>query len=426
MTLLGFPKSTHGSTPNPMLIPQGLKSMLVSTRFPARTLAVVVAALITAVALIAIAPSRANAVEATSDSVVEIPLGATGKGLRVKGVKLTALSPAKISKGKLRLKVSDVAVESATKATVVLRGGLKLSKGKRSIKAQGLLIEASGKKLKITGKVGSKRITVLTGTSSLQLVTAATQQVVAPAVTVKLSPGAGKAIRSALKLNKSPNGSLGTFVAVAKADLPKPGGNTGVTLQDLAGARLARPVTAVDVTGQPLKWWLRDSWIRYVTFNLPQDGATGDSPIKDTSHVCQDTATTGTSKVYAINLPFQSGWWDAASSTGALYYGGAVRWYFPDRGIDITASGAEIEINGTSSRAIFRFDDAAEKTAKRGAFLGLNIAAPLSGPALAPNAGTTRIKSTIFTDPATNPFGSFVGQYTGNPGWGCFDIGFSA
>lgn len=375
----------------------------------------------------AFAAAPAGATSATSDSVFEIPLGKSGAGLRAKGVKPRALSPAKLKNGKLRLKVSDIAVSSATKASIVLRGGLKLSKGRRSVKIQGLLVDVSGRKLKITGKVGSRRVAVLSGTASVPLVNSSTQQVVVPAIDVKLSSATGKAVRGALKLRRAPSGKLGSLVAIAKADLPKPPGGGGATLQDLAGPRLARPVGAVDVSGSTLKWWMRDSWIRYLDFSLPQDGAIGDAPVKDTAHVCQDTAPTNTSKVYAISLPFQNGWWDAASQTGALYYSGAVRWYFPDRGIDITVSGAEIEINGTSSRVIFRFDDAAENTAKRGAFAALNIAAPLDGtPALAPGGAHSLIKSTVFTDPATSPFGSFIGQYTGNPGWGCFDIGFTA
>ncbi|MFT4049864.1 MAG: HtaA domain-containing protein [Solirubrobacterales bacterium] len=400
--------------------------MLAKTNRPARPLAAAIAALIALAILFGLVADRASATSATSDSVVTLALGKSGTGLRAAGVKLSALSPAKLKKSNLSFKVSDISVTSATQASIVLRGGIKLKKGKRSVKIQGLLINADGKRVKITGKVGSKRLTILSGSSSIQLVASASQQVVAPAIKVKLGGSTGKAVRSALKLKKSPGGSPGKLITIVKADLPKSTDPNGVTLQDLAGAPLTRPLSAVNVSTSSLKWWLRDSWVRYIDFSLPQDGAVGDAPIKDTAHVCKDTATSNVSRVYALNLPFKSGWWDSASQTGAFYYGGGVRWYAPDRGIDITASDAEVEISGGTSRVIFRFYDASANTLKRGAFLTINTTAPLdSTPSVGPGGAISRLKSTIIADPVNSPFGSFVGQYTGNPGWGCFDLGFN-
>jgi hypothetical protein len=407
MTLLGFCKDPTG--------------MYARTRNPGLTPPALLAALIAACLLLGFSATSAGATATTTDSVVSIPLGKLGAGFRAKGVRVRAVSPAKIAKGELRLKATDIAVSSATSANVVLRGGLTLKRAGKSLKIRGLMIRARGNKVSLTGKVGARRMTVLSGSSRATLVQSEAQQVVAPAIDVRLSTKASRVIRSALKLRKTPSTKLGKLIVIAKADLPRPGGPGEAVLQDLAGVPIARPGGAVDVSLSSLRWWMRDSWVNYIEFNLPQDGATLDPPLPNSGHVCQDTEPKpGVSRSYALNLPFKSGWWDAASQTGYFSYSGAVRWYYPERGIDLTASNAEIEINGASSRLIFTIYDAAENTLKRGAFLALNTATLDLGGAV------SRLKSTIFLDAATSPFGNFVSQYSSNPGWGCVDLGFTA
>lgn len=376
--------------------------------------------LFAAIALLCL-PQAASAESATKNSVVEIPLGSAGKLLRQKAIKQRAIKPAKVKNSRLVLPVSDVSISSATKASVILRGGIKLSRGRHSIKLQGLMVKVSGRNLTVDGRVNGKRLKLFSGRASSPLVGASIHQVSAAAVNYKSATSGAKAIRRALKLKKSPFGKLGSATVFVRVKLPTEQGGSG-TLQDLAGPRLARPTSAVDVTASSLKWWIRDSWIRYLPFNLPQDGATGDAPTQN--HVCKDNWAPQ-SDVYAYNLPFTSGWWDAASGTGAFYYSGAVRWFFPENGIDIIASGAEIEINGASSRVIFRFDDIPAGTARRGAFVSLDVGSPMNSVALAPGGASSRLKATILTDPATSPFGGFVTQYQSVPGWGCFDLGFS-
>lgn len=430
MMLLGFPKSTLGSTPDsPHVDPKDLIGMLATTRNPISVLFALLAALIAAALVLALAPSPAGATATTTDSVVTIPLGKSGAGFRAKGVRVSAISPARIVKNELRLKTSDISVTTATSAGVVLRGGLKLKRGKRTLKIQGLLVEARNKKISITGKLGKKRVTVLSGAASVGVVQGVAQQVVAPAISVKLATKARRTFRSSLKLKKTPSAKLGTLVAFVKAELPKSETPTEAVLQDLAGAPLARPGSAVDVGGSSFKWWMRDSWVNYIDFSIPLEPAVGDAPIANSGHVCQDIVPVDKSRQYATNFPFKSGWWDAASQTGYFSYSGSVRWYAIRPGgtvIDITASDPEIEINGAASRLIFTMRDASENTLKRGAFVSLNSSTPLNSVALAPGGGTSRLKSTIFLDPATSPFGSFIGQYTSNPGWGCVDLGFTA
>lgn len=53
-------------------------------------------------------PPGASAADATNGDVIVVPLGKKGSGLRVKGIKLSAISPAKVSGSKLTLPVADV------------------------------------------------------------------------------------------------------------------------------------------------------------------------------------------------------------------------------------------------------------------------------------------------------------------------------
>lgn len=400
--------------------------MLATTRNPNLILSALLATLASVALLLGLGAPPAAATATTKDSVISISLGKKGAAFRAKGVRLRATSSARIVRGDLRLKATDITINSETSAAVVLRGGLTLKRGRRTLKIQGLMIRARGKTISITGKVGKKRLTVLSGRSGVSVVQGVTQQVVAPAVRAKLSTKVARLMRAKLKLRRTPSVKLGQLVVIAKADLPKPGGKGDATLQDLAGPPIARPAGAVDATASSLKWWMRDSWANYIEFSIPQDGAVPDAAMPNSSHVCKDIPAVSKSRQYAINFVFASGWWDAGTQTGYFRYSGALRWYGPEHGIDITASNPEIEINGAASRLIFTMYDAVENTLKRGAFVGLNTAAPLNSVALTPSGAASRLKSTIFTDSATSPFGNFVSIYSENPGWGCVDFGFAA
>jgi Htaa len=127
---------------------------------------------------------------------------------------------------------------------------------------------------------------------------------------------------------------------------------------------LPRPAGAVDVTGGSLTWFVRDSWIRYVnTEASPEavEGASADAAIQESDHPCPDRpAATNPTLVYSYSFPFANGWYDVASGTAALYYGGGVRFTYPSRGIDLATRNPEIELNGEDSRAIFRLRGADE------------------------------------------------------------------
>jgi Htaa len=127
---------------------------------------------------------------------------------------------------------------------------------------------------------------------------------------------------------------------------------------------LPRPAGAIDVTGGSLTWFVRDSWIRYVnTEASPEalEGAAAEPAIQENDHPCPNRpAGTNPTLVYSYSFPFSNGWYDAASGTAALYYGGGIRFTYPSRGIDLATRNPEIELNGDDSRAIFRLRGAGE------------------------------------------------------------------
>lgn len=190
---------------------------------------------------------------------------------------------------------------------------------------------------------------------------------------------------------------------------------------------LARPASAVDVSGGSLTWFVRDSWIRYINSEgAPEalDGATADAPIPEDSHPCPDRpAGTNPTLVYSYSFPFANGWYDPPSGTAALYYAGAVRFGYASRGIDLTARNPEIELNGGSSRAIFRLRGAASTPYpdKRAPLLSLALGGP---PAEGPPStfGFPAPLRGKLTADGQNVFAGFYPPP--NDGFGCVSVSF--
>jgi hypothetical protein len=124
---------------------------------------------------------------------------------------------------------------------------------------------------------------------------------------------------------------------------------------------LARPATAVTVSGVTLSWMPRDSWVRYVSAGTgagdgvtPGAGATG---VASTSSPCSDRpAESSASLNYTINFAAKESWYDPFSGTAGIYGSGSVGFRYTAHTINLTAAEPEIEINGAASRAIFRFN----------------------------------------------------------------------
>ena len=188
---------------------------------------------------------------------------------------------------------------------------------------------------------------------------------------------------------------------------------------------LARPADAANVTGATVTWYPKPSWIRYSsTENDPAafGGATADP--KTNFSACPEPSDSDQGPLhYSFQYPFASGWYHDPTGTAGIYFGGGVRFHYPSHGIDLDAKEPEIEINGASSRAIFRFDGRASTLPgnKRAVLVDLNTAA--APPARSGNTITyTRIPATLPQGGATSVFGGFYGA--GDP-FGCISVSFT-
>ncbi|MET0306684.1 MAG: HtaA domain-containing protein, partial [Solirubrobacterales bacterium] len=190
---------------------------------------------------------------------------------------------------------------------------------------------------------------------------------------------------------------------------------------------LPRPASAVDVTGGALTWFVRDSWIRYVnTEASPEalDGATAEPAMQENDHPCPDRpAGANPTLVYSYSFPFSNGWYDAASGTAALYYGGGIRFTYPSRGIDLATRNPEIEINGDDSRAIFRLRGAGETPYpdRRAPLLDLATSGPPSEGSPSSFGFPAPLRGNLTAD-GQNVFAGFYPPP--NDGFGCLSVSF--
>jgi len=123
---------------------------------------------------------------------------------------------------------------------------------------------------------------------------------------------------------------------------------------------LLRPSTAVKVSDVQLSWMPRDSWVRYVSSPIgandgvvPGAGATG---VQSIVSPCPDRPSPSSVPLtYAINFPAKESWYDPLTGEAGIYGTGNVAFRWAAHSINLTAAEPELEINGSASRAIFRF-----------------------------------------------------------------------
>jgi Htaa len=163
-------------------------------------------------------------------------------------------------------------------------------------------------------------------------------------------------VRSRLSRPVSPGSGTGTGGSTG------PGPSAPPTSAPIEGepSVLARPASAVTVSGVQLSWMPRDSWVRYLSSGtaavdgvVPGGGATA---VPSLTSPCPDRpAETGVALIYTINFPAKESWYDPLSGEAGIYGTGNVAFRYTAHAINLTAAEPEIEINGASSRAIFRF-----------------------------------------------------------------------
>ncbi len=193
---------------------------------------------------------------------------------------------------------------------------------------------------------------------------------------------------------------------------------------------LARPATAVTVGSVMLSWMPRDSWVRYVSSGTgagdgvtPGGGATG---VAASASPCPDRAAESTASLdYTINFPARESWYDPLSGEAGIYGSGSVAFRYAAHTISLAAAEPEIEINGSTSRAIFRFSGSGGTPYpnQRVALEGLDT----SGRPTVTNGGKTltydlirgrltedgeKVLASFYTAPADNEFGCVSASFT--------------
>jgi hypothetical protein len=193
---------------------------------------------------------------------------------------------------------------------------------------------------------------------------------------------------------------------------------------------LARPAGAVDVSGVEISWFPRDSWVRYASSGVAAgDGillANGALGVNSTASRCPDRASTSDAQLpYEIGFTPRASWYDPASGVAGIYGQGSVAFRWAAHRIDLTASDPEIEINGASSRAIFRFSGSGGTPYpdQRAALISLD----LSGRPAVSNGGRTFTYSEMRGTLTADGVNVFAGFYTppGNDEFGCVSVAFT-
>ncbi len=390
----------------------------------------------------AMAVTAASAAAAPGTGAVTLSFGGQGKAakaLRAGGVTVAAIAPARRGGKRVKLPVARITVGSF--ASAVLRGGVRFKSGKRVVALRSLRLKLGAKRATVTAKVGKRRVTVFTARPTNGKPKLDRSDVAARLAGAKLglTPKGARALRRGLAVGALPAGALGTLGVNARRKGSAGGGNgpgSGPKSGPISGEPpvLSRPPTAVDASSVAITWYPRDSWVRYVTSGIsdemPQNGffatggATKGAPMTTASHPCSDVAYPGSGQFdYRYDFVPRSGsWYDPVSGKAALYGQGAVRFRWQEHGIDFTAANPEIEINGASSRAIFRFSGSGGTAIaeQRAELVALSMAGqPTSSGGGA--FGYAAMRGTLTKDGAA----VFAGFYPEGGGFGCVSASFS-
>lgn len=374
-------------------------------------------------------PGSARAATPTGKPVADISLGSAGKGLRASGVKVSPIKPLLIRSGKAGFPITDVAVNGSAAGSLVLRGGLILKRGKKSVRLTGMLISIRSGRVNVTGRIGRKRATIFTGpVSGSPTFDSGRIAVAVRSNKLSVTSSAARVIRKALRSRAPKSRFAGQLVADASVIAPPFAGGETVTPEEAAKCKTpggpiedpSRPVTAVDLTCGFFTWHVRDSWIQYLPINAPISPAVALSPIPGNQHVCP-TAGASVTDAYSFSLKFTGGWWDASSGNAALFSSGGIHFRYDDHGLNIQVLDAELRIDGGLSTLKLTIIDSANPGGTRIDFANVNTGAPLAGGPPAPGTAATRLRTNL-TSTGANAIGN--GIYGAGDGFGCVEFGF--
>ncbi len=337
-------------------------------------------ALIGALAALAAAPAAGAAppvagTSAAGSGSVTLLVGGNGKAAKAlanRSVKIRAIKPASKRGARLTLPVADITVGKS--AAVVLRGGIRFKAGKRSIALRAPRLKVAPRQATVTARAGKRRIPFLVATlkKGEARLNGVGNAAALDSAKLRLTTKGAKLLRAKLRLRGFPAGPLGVLGVDARAG--SGGGGTGgggsgggggggpATCNPAPNAPadtspqptpLARPAGAVDVSSANIVWRPRESWIRYI--NGGEGTCVFDGAVAGPKEVKPGSTAALT---YSFTFPFESGWYDADTGTAAVTFRGGVGFKWKGHGINFSAANPEIEINGGSSRAIYRFNGA--------------------------------------------------------------------
>jgi len=193
---------------------------------------------------------------------------------------------------------------------------------------------------------------------------------------------------------------------------------------------LPRPLTAKTVENVSLKWFPRASWLAYVATGEGTTTASGASSVFSTVPPCpaQPGSNEGGGSNSGVSLPYEiaftptESWFDPATNTAAINGAGSASFRFKGHGIDLTGSDPEIQLNGSSSQAIFRFSGA-EGTPYPNQRVSLLNLTP-TAPTVEGNTYTYNLLRGTLTPNGEKVFAGFYTAPTNN-GFGCVSASFT-
>lgn len=395
-----------------------------------------------------VAPAAAQA--ATGATTIKLK-GASAKAL-TGHVKLSAKKPARANARSLYLPVSGGTV---AKGAVLRNGGsVTLRAGRRTATLTSWQTRVTTGGSKVSAKLAGRRVTFFAiAAPKKRIAVDKTKRAASLAGgSVKLTPAGAKALRTRLALTRLPAGAFGSAKVTAKLDTggsgdggtgggtTNPGtGGGGTTPTDPgtpttptprqcqgfstgnvppASAPLAPAADRLNVSTAPMRWYARDSWVRYISTAriLVSDGAVA-GPVENYPESTDSYPDPSRSVrlSYGVDFAFDAtrSWYAPSSNTGVLYYTGTVRYLWDAHGIDLTFKNPEVELNGANSRLVFEVSGAAcsNIAAKRVNVLKLTVAAPTPA---APTYTFNPLAARITTDGAA----LFSNMYFENDPWG--------
>ena len=307
------------------------------------------------IALLAACGSLVLAAPADAQDTRIVLGGPAAKGLSAAGVTVTAKRPATVSRGRVILPPTAVAITGAT-ATVDHAGALTLRAGRRSVTLRTLRVTI-GARSSLSAQVGGTRRTIATIAAPAPrraVDSAGTYLTEAPLV---LTGAIVRLLRAELKRPALRAGRLGRIDLEASAapaggdDLPGAPTAPTVTGPPTPGGATTstRPASAVTITGGTVRWAPRASWVGYLASSGEADSAAAQAP------AVWDAAA------QAYTLPISGGWFDAATGGALVATAGATDFRWTSHSLDLSFADWTFDLAAPTPKAVVTAQRAAVK-----------------------------------------------------------------